>query len=312
MTGSATNPKPVPRAARAVREDWGRLRAPAGTLATFDPRDVRSLPEPARRWLTHAIAPGTPLWRSAELTMHGRIRLGAWRTFTARQVLAPPDGYIWAATARFLGLPVIGYDRLSSGVGEMRWRLLNAVPVMTADGRDVTRSAQGRLAAEVVLAPTTFRAATWTSGEAPDIAVATWRMAEESEHVELRLTSTGALRSVVMQRWGNPLGAPYGRYPFGVTVQEEGSFGGVTIPTEFRAGWWWGTDRERRRVLPVPNYRCPLRLTKRTGRCRSATSGTAPSRDVATAPCRDRWRRSRRLPSRPAPCARSRRPSPRR
>ena len=57
------------------------------------------LPEPARRWLSHAIAPGTPLWGSVELTMHGQIKLGRWRPFTARQVLTPPDGYIWAATA---------------------------------------------------------------------------------------------------------------------------------------------------------------------------------------------------------------------
>jgi hypothetical protein len=210
----------------------------------FDPRDVSELPEPAQRWLMHAIAPGTPLGRSAELTMHGRIRLGAWRSFTARQVLAPSDGYIWAATARFLGLPVIGYDRLTSGTGEMRWRLLNLVPVMTADGADVTRSAHGRLAAEVVLAPISFAAASWTTGDGPDVAVATWRIGDDTEQVQLRLSSTGALRSVVMQRWGNPLGAPYERYPFGVTVQEEGSFEGITIPTKLRAAWWWGTERE--------------------------------------------------------------------
>jgi hypothetical protein len=42
--------------------------------------------------------------------MRGTIRLGTWCRFTATQVLAPPDGYTWAATARFLGLPVVGYD----------------------------------------------------------------------------------------------------------------------------------------------------------------------------------------------------------
>ena len=31
--------------------------------------------------------------------MRGQIKLGRWRSFTARQVLTPPDGYIWAATA---------------------------------------------------------------------------------------------------------------------------------------------------------------------------------------------------------------------
>ena len=89
------------------------------------------LPEPARRWLSHAIAPGTPLWSSVELTMHGQIKLGRWRPFTARQVLTPPDGYIWAARTRLAGLPVTGYDRLGSGGGEMRWRLMRLIPVRT-------------------------------------------------------------------------------------------------------------------------------------------------------------------------------------
>lgn len=71
--------------------------------AAFDPAMVAGLPEPARRWLTHVIAPGTPLWRSVELSMVGQIRLGSWRPFTATQVLAPPKGYIWAANARLLG-----------------------------------------------------------------------------------------------------------------------------------------------------------------------------------------------------------------
>src|SRR5438067_4432369 len=108
---------------------------------TFDPAAITGLPEPARRWLGHAIAPGTPLCSSVELTMHGQIRLGRWRPFTARQVLAPPDGYLWAARVRLAGLPVTGYDRLGPGAGEMRWRLLGLLPVLNESGSDVTRSA---------------------------------------------------------------------------------------------------------------------------------------------------------------------------
>jgi hypothetical protein len=111
-----------------VRRDWQDLAEPAGRPAAFDPAMLAGLPEAARRWLGHAITPGTPLWRSVELTMHGQIRLGRWRSFAARQVLAPPGGYIWAATARVAGLPVTGFDRLSSGTAEMSWRLLGLCP----------------------------------------------------------------------------------------------------------------------------------------------------------------------------------------
>jgi len=93
--------------------------------------------------------------------MTGEIRLGSWRRFSATQVLAPPTGFIWAANTRLFGLPVSGYDRYSSGTGQMRRRLLGVVPVMVAQGPDVTRSAAGRLAGEGVLVPTTFRRASW-------------------------------------------------------------------------------------------------------------------------------------------------------
>jgi hypothetical protein len=58
-----------------------------------------------------------------------------------------------------------------------------------------------------------------------------------------RIGADGSLRDVVPQRWGNPDGRPFGRYPFGVSVAEEATFAGVTIPSVLRAGWWWGTDR---------------------------------------------------------------------
>jgi hypothetical protein len=199
--------------------------------------------EPVRRYLTHAIAPGTPLWQSVELEMTGDIKIGSWRRFTATQVVAPSRGYIWAAHARLFGLPVIGYDRLSSGTGEMRWRLLDVIPVVSADGPDMTRSAAGRLASEIVLIPTAFQSAVWTDG-GPDTAVATYGSGAEEQRVELHLGPAGQLRSVLMQRWGNPAGRPFGRYPFGVSVDSARADSGVTVPAEIRAGWWRGTARQ--------------------------------------------------------------------
>ncbi|MEP7178874.1 MAG: DUF6544 family protein [Pseudonocardiales bacterium] len=234
----------VPRVARSVRHAWDRLRACGPPAELFDLAMLVDLPEPARRWLTRAIAPGTPLWQSVELAMHGEIRLGRWRGFTANQVAAPPLGYIWAARTRIFGVPVVGYDRLSSGTAQMRWRLLSLVPVMTAQGPDITRSAAGRLASEFVLVPTSFRAATWRLGDRPDTAVATWRIGAEHVDVEVHVGPEGQLLDVLLQRWSNPGGEPYGYHPFGVTVEAERTFAGITIPSTLRAGWWWGTDRQ--------------------------------------------------------------------
>jgi len=227
-----------------VRREWELLTHTDQPPQRFDATMVAGLPAAARRWLTHAVAPGTPLSPWVVLTMDGEIRLGGWRSFTATQVLAPPRGFLWAATARVAGLPVTGFDRYSSGTGQMDWRLGGLVPVMTATGRDVTRSAAGRLAGETGPAPPTFRGATWTPGADDDHAVATWGLDGQEESADFSVTPDGRLLGVLMQRWGDPEGEAFGRYPFGVTIEAERTFSGVTIGSELRAGWWWGTDRQ--------------------------------------------------------------------
>ena len=49
---------------------------------------------------------------------------------------------------------------------------------------------------------------------------------------------------MLAQRWGNPNGEPFQRYPFGASVEQERAFAGITIPSALRAGWWWGTTRQ--------------------------------------------------------------------
>ncbi len=238
---AADGPSAPPRAARRVRQDWARLAAPTHRPPPFRPEDVAELPEPARRYLTHVIAPGTPLWRSVEVSMVGQIRIGRWWPFTATQVVSP-DGYIWAADTRLYRIPLLGYDRFSGGTGEMRWRLLDLVPVVSATGPDLTRSAAGRLASEIALLPTSFRSADWPPSRSPDTALASWGEGEEQQQVALHVDADGRLLDVLMQRWGNPGGKPFGRYPFGATFAGERTDGGVTLPATVRAGWWWGTD----------------------------------------------------------------------
>ncbi|RFU21241.1 hypothetical protein D0Z06_11935 [Geodermatophilus marinus] len=193
------------------------------------------------------------MWRSVELRMRGRIRIGAWRPFTARQVLAPPTGFVWAATARFAGLPVTGFDRLTGGTGQMRWKLLGLLPVLTATGADVTRSAAGRLAGEgLCWLPTGYPDVAWSAGDDPDTVTATYRIGHRyagddrtaSEVAHLRIGPDGGLRELVLQRWGDPGGRPAGRYPFGVAVEAERTWQGVTVPSIVRAGWDRGTDRQ--------------------------------------------------------------------
>lgn len=172
--------------------------------------------------------------------MQGQVRLGRWQPFTAHERITPPERFDWAAESRVLGLTVRGYDRYEDGCGEMRWRVLRRVPVMSGRGPDVTRSAAGRLASEGVLVPTAFRSAAWRPGTTPDRARALWRIGDLAMDVEIHVRPDGELDEISMLRWGNPDRAPYGLYPFTVTVDEERRFSGISIPARFHAGWWDG------------------------------------------------------------------------
>jgi len=49
---------------------------------------------------------------------------------------------------------------------------------------------------------------------------------------------------MVMQRWVNQTEDGSFRYiPYGASLGEERTFGGYTIPSKIKVGWWYGTER---------------------------------------------------------------------
>ena len=200
-------------------------------------------PAAAQRYLSHAIAPGTPLASAVRLRMHGQIKLKQWCPFKAEQVIAQ-RGMIWQATTWMNGLPILGADRLVDGAGAMRWKLLGLFPVMVASGADITRSGTGRAAGEAVWLPTMLWGTdtTWT---ATDTNHATAHFTRQNEAIDLHLEvdRAGRLQSLQFQRWGNPGGNEFSYNSFGGWVEAERTFGGYTIPSQLRLGWYFGSER---------------------------------------------------------------------
>jgi hypothetical protein len=209
----------------------------------FNPADLGHLPPAAQRYLSHAIAPDTPLASAVRLRMHGAIKLRRWRRFTAEEVIVRDRGMIWRANVKLAGTSIRGVDRFVDGAGAMHWRLAGLMPIVRASGPDITRSAAGRFAAESVWLPSLLLAddVTWS---ADDATIARAHFAVDAHDEDLTLTiSGGALQSVALPRWGNPDGRKFREVDFGAAVDQEGTFGGYTIPVRTRVGWYFGSGR---------------------------------------------------------------------
>jgi hypothetical protein len=175
---------------------------------TFGSAQLARLPDPARRYLEHAIAAGTPLAVAVRLRMHGEIKLRRWFPFRAEQVIRWDRGMIWRATVRMYGLPIRGFDRLIDGQGKLQWKLLGLVPAL--DSSHVHASLT---------------------------------VLDEGTELALAVDGVGRLESVELKRWGNPEGGDFRYVDFGGLVEDEGTFEGYTIPTRLRVGWHFGTER---------------------------------------------------------------------
>jgi hypothetical protein len=212
--------------------------------STFRPVQISGLPEAARRYLEHAIAPGARLASSVRLRMHGKIKLKGWLPFTAEQVIRQGSDMIWRATVGRKLTTIRGFDRFVDGEGTMRWKLFGIFPVMSASGPDISRSAAGRVRAESVWLPSVLCGdnVSWTAQDSRH-ADAHFNVKTDTQPLALTIDDKGGLKSVKLQRWGNPEGGEFHDVNFGGVVEEEGMFGGYTIPTLVRIGWYFGTDR---------------------------------------------------------------------
>jgi hypothetical protein len=209
----------------------------------FTDAELGGLPEPVQRHLATAIAPGTPLALSARLRMRGTIKVGRWLPFRAHELLAPHQGFVWAARAAGV---IAGSDRYVDGAGGMDWRLAGLITVLHADGPDVSRSAAGRAGAEAMWVPTALipRFGVHWSASDSDQVTAEYQIGDIPLKVRYQLDRGGRISWFVFDRWGDPDGdGTWAWHPFGGEITGYASFDGVTIPAAGRVGWFFGTDR---------------------------------------------------------------------
>lgn len=213
----------------------------------FDPAMVAGLPEAARRFLTFAIRPGTPLRTCAAFEMRGRFGPGTaanpgYMAMAARQVLAAPHGFVWAMRARRGAMLLSGSD---SG-GWTRFWIGGLIPVARQGGdADHRRSAFGRFVAEAVFwTPAAVLPGPGVHWEGIDADRARVTLARDglSQAVDLRVAADGQLTEVVFARWtnANP-GRVWREQPFGGRLSDWREVQGFRVPFHVEAGNFWGT-----------------------------------------------------------------------
>lgn len=226
-----------------------RWRSLGATVANpddrFDPGDVADLPEPARRYLRHAIEPGTPLYRSADLVQSGAFRLGdRWTPIAATERITPGEGFVWRASVRALPLVSLrGADHYVDGRGGQRFAMWGLLPVVRSAGPAIDRSAAGRLAAESVFVPTALLprfGVEWTAVDDRRVR-ATVPARGCREALTLAVDEDGSLASISADRYR---GDGSGSLPFRVTVESSGRLEGMAVPTAFRVAWDEGDGYE--------------------------------------------------------------------
>lgn len=228
---------------------WARLAKLAEPEAeTFDPGMVADLPEPARRYFSFTIAPGTPIRRVAVIEMTGQIGLGTkdeprYQEMRARQILAPPEGLVWRLNTGLIS----GSDGALPETSWTRFWLFHLIPVVRVSGdADHHRSAFGRVVSEASFwVPASLLpsdAVTWEA-RGPDVARATVRFGDFTQWVDITVRPDGAPEQVVIERWSNANPEQVFRYqPFGGVLSDYRDFEGYRLPTRVDGGNLIGTD----------------------------------------------------------------------
>ena len=233
---------------RADRAEWARLATlqPANP-ETFAAGMVADLPEPARRYFGYTIRPGTPLRPVVEIDMDGQFSLGSkdapnYQPMTARQILAAPEGFVWAMRTR-AGMPVSGSD-------SWRWtrfRILGVIPVARLGGDpDHTRSAFGRYVGEAAIwSPAALLPGPGVTWEAVDqnTARVTVTHGDLEQSVDVTVDAEGRPVEVAFQRWSDANPDKVHRLqPFGAVMSDFREVGGYRLPFRIEAGNLFGTE----------------------------------------------------------------------
>lgn len=179
-------------------------RLPAST-ATYDAREIESLPPPVRRYFHAVLQDGQPVVTAARFSHEGEFNMGEtrakWSRFTSTQVaLTRPIGFDWDGHISILpGLGVFVHDAYIAGKGVLHAELHGLVTVADISGTpEVAHGELIRYLAESAWYPTALLPSQGVRWEAIDDMSARATLADGTTVVSLdfRFDPEGLISSV--------------------------------------------------------------------------------------------------------------------
>jgi hypothetical protein len=221
---------------RSDRAHAGRFRPVAG----HGPSRTRPPVAHPRHRPCHTPWPGLSCWRCTATSGSGggcRSKLSSCRYPRTDTCGSPGQDAARSAVAVTTATQTARARCAGACSAASRWSTPPA-RISTAAPLDGSRSMPSRCPP-----PWLTRSVTWHAGADADTAVAEWCFGGHTLRPEIRVGADGTLRSVTMPRWASPHGEPWGKYACGGILEGEASFGGITMPTRMRAGYFFGTER---------------------------------------------------------------------
>lgn len=225
----------------AIDEDIRRLvaaAAPSGVVVTEVM--LAPLPEPARRYLTHAGVVGQPIPSVVRVTQSGRIRSSAeaaWMELEAEETYSiDPPAFVWRAWFPKKSMPfVLGRDAYLRGEASILMRMLAVWPVAAESGPALAEAGLMRYLNEMMWFPAAFLGANVTLAPADaDSFRATITDRGMTATATLTVDADGRLVNFVAQRFNTATGT---METWETPLQEYGECAGLQLPVAGKAVW---------------------------------------------------------------------------
>jgi len=228
---------------------WNKLDKKAPEDIYFDEDMLNEdIPPLAKKFLKSSIKNGTKIPKTAILDIEGKMKTkmdetAPWNDISSKEILSD-RGFVWKTELKSGPLVLKGADYYFENNSEINFAVYGLIPVVKESNKDITKSAIGRLAIELIVwNPWNVMLDKNTKFEEIDSETfsVSFEIDGEPVTVYLKIDETGSLKEVYMNRWNRLENGDYEYVPFGGTISEHLGQNGLKIAKTLNVGWNYGT-----------------------------------------------------------------------